>query len=175
MRRLTRVVFAAVAFGSVLVSAAPIASPVFTGRPLVKDGDDLCFGAVDVRLLGVDAFETQQQCRNATGQPYACGVEGAIKLRSLVSKGIVTCEERWGRDGYGRPLVACSVGTLDINEEMVRSGWAVAYKRSLKKYRDAQREAEDAKRGVWAFGRGSFELPWVWRETHQATNPSCAE
>ena len=59
------------------------------------------------------------------------------------------------------------LGTQDLNETMLRDGWAVAYRRFLddlpgKKnvYLAAEAKAKAAKRGIW---QGDFFEPSEWR------------
>jgi endonuclease YncB( thermonuclease family) len=47
---------------------------------------------------------------------------------------------------------------------MVRSGWAVDFRRYSKgAYADEEAQARAARRGLWA---GEFEVPAQWRKTH---------
>ena len=63
-------------------------------------------------------------------------------------------------DRYGRAVAVCKIGDLDINKEMVRLGWAVAYSRHSLSYVRVEADAKKAKRGIWA---GSFEAPEDYR------------
>jgi endonuclease YncB( thermonuclease family) len=70
-------------------------------------------------------------------------------------------------DRYRRMVSIVWVGNRNINLEMVREGYAEAYKEYLKKpYRSqflaAQREARLAKRGIW--GLGKYERPSDFRK-----------
>ena len=44
---------------------------------------------------------------------------------------------------------------------MVRSGWAIAYRRHGTAHADAEFDARQAGRGIW---QGKFETPERWRE-----------
>jgi hypothetical protein len=63
-------------------------------------------------------------------------------------------------DEYGRSVSICKNGNTDINAEMVRAGFALAYRRYSNDYVDEENEARNAKRGLWA---GEFTAPWDWR------------
>jgi endonuclease YncB( thermonuclease family) len=53
-------------------------------------------------------------------------------------------------------------GDVDLGEAMVRGGHAFDYARhSRGRYAAAEREAREARRGLWA---GSFERPENWRQ-----------
>jgi endonuclease YncB( thermonuclease family) len=72
----------------------------------------------------------------------------------------VRCEGN-RRDRYGRPLVHCWVGDLDLGREIVRLGWAVS--EFGKEYRQDEEIAHAAQLGAWA---GTFERPRDWRKLH---------
>ena len=63
-------------------------------------------------------------------------------------------------DRYKRLIAVCYVGPLDINEQMVTDGWAMAYRKYSKDYVRAEEFAKARREGLW---RGSFEPPWEWR------------
>ena len=49
-------------------------------------------------------------------------------LKAIIKGREVRCVEK-GRDRYRRVLAVCYVGKLDIGGELVRRGWALAYRR----------------------------------------------
>ncbi len=75
----------------------------------------------------------------------------------------VTCVAE-DTDRYGRNVATCRTDTLDLNAEMVRTGWAIAYRHHSADYIDEENEAMLAKRGIW---RGRFENPKLWRDRHR--------
>jgi len=122
------------------------------------DGDSLRTSREDVRLLGIDAPELYQTCRDARGRQWACGREAHVKLKALVSRGDVRCTAT-GRDRFKRALAVCSAGAVaDLGEVMVRDGFAVDFMNG--RYAGAEAEARRARRGIWA---GQFEQPQEWR------------
>ena len=129
------------------------------GSLQVLDGDSLRRGDTDIRLHGIDAPEYRQTCRDKHGVEYACGKQAANALRSLVGAREVSCASI-ETDRYGRAVAVCRIGDLEINGEMVRLGWAVAYSRHSLSYVRFEAEARRAKRGIWA---GSFEPPEDYR------------
>ena len=71
-------------------------------------------------------------------------------------------------DRYGRTVARCSVDGRDLGAEMVRLGWAVDFPRYSKGfYREQERDARNARRGVWA--DGEFLPPGTWRRQHRHT------
>lgn len=127
------------------------------GAVTVNDGDSLTLDAVRIRLVGIDAPEFDQVCR-AGGAEYRCGRAARKALVDLVAGGAVSCEG-WETDRFGRLLAVCKAGSVDLNKRQVELGWAVAYG----DYFDAERQARDAKRGLWA---GEFDRPRDWRDMH---------
>lgn len=57
----------------------PDGEPV-TGRASIIDGDTITIGTTRVRLNGIDAPESGQTCRNATGNTWRCGAKAANAL-----------------------------------------------------------------------------------------------
>lgn len=157
-----------------------LASPLFAttqvmvtqieGYAFEYGGDRLCIRPFQVRLWGIDAFNEGQKCCGVNGEAYDCGAQSQAALMKLLPTmgSNVTCTV-WGVDAQNRPLASCRTGTTDINEAMVRAGWVLATKAKPSwgaDYSSAQRDAETSRRGVWSFGRSSFETPSEWRSTH---------
>ena len=129
------------------------------------DGDSLRQGAQEYRLHGIDAPELHQDCEDAKGRPYPCGQSARNELRRLVSGRSLACAVR-ETDRYGRKVVECEAGGENLNAAMVRSGWAIAYRRHGTAYGEMEREAKQAGRGIW---QGRFDMPERWREQHRGT------
>ncbi|WP_179758916.1 thermonuclease family protein [Hoeflea halophila] len=132
-----------------------------SGQVRVVDGDSLVMGNRRLRLKGIDAPELKQRCRK-NDREYGCGTEAASFLRDLVANHQVICRGE-GIDRYGRDLVRCSAGGVDLNQAMVRSGQAVAFG----DYVAAEAEARSQQAGLWA---GEFEPPKQWRKVHGGLN-----
>jgi endonuclease YncB( thermonuclease family) len=125
----------------------------------VIDGDTMDVDGQRVRLWGVDAPEGKQSCTR-DGMAWLCGQEAGKALRELVSGQDVTCREV-DRDRYKRSVAVCSAGGTEINAWLAREGWALDYRQYSKgAYAEAEKEAREAKRGLWA---GTFDKPWDWR------------
>lgn len=128
-----------------------------TGPARVVDGDSLAIGDRRLRLKGIDAPELKQRCRRE-GLEYGCGLEAASHLRGLVGGSEVACRTE-GTDRYGRDLVRCVAGGVELNESMVRSGHAV----SFGDYTAAESIARGERAGLWS---GEFDRPRDWRAVH---------
>lgn len=130
------------------------------GVPRVIDGDSISISGQELRLLNIDAFETEQICWNAAEVEYRCGLEATKELRSVIAEREVYCEGKI-RDRYGRPLVHCWMDQVDLSAAMVRSGWALAEWKP--QYRQEQDLAKAERLGAWS---GTFERPKLWRKLH---------
>jgi endonuclease YncB( thermonuclease family) len=134
----------------------------FIGRARVVDGDSLELAGHRVRLFGIDAPESMQDCRDARGRTYACGREARAALAEAVGGQSVACTPVG--ESYDRDVAVCTVNGRDLSEAMVRSGHALELSRhSRGRYVAAEREARNARRGLWA---GDFERPSQWRQAH---------
>jgi endonuclease YncB( thermonuclease family) len=123
------------------------------------DGDSFRAGTTEIRLHGIDAPEYRQTCHEHGGREHACGKLARDALSKLIRNKDVSCKVI-DRDRYGRQVSVCRQGTLEINREMVRLGWAVAYRRHALNYVSAERDAKSARRGIWAW---EFVMPEEYR------------
>jgi endonuclease YncB( thermonuclease family) len=123
------------------------------------DGDSFRAGKIEIRLYGIDAPEYRQTCRDSEQRYQPCGKLARDALTKLIDDHTISCTTL-DRDRYGRQVSVCKQGTRDINREMVREGWAIAYRKHAVDYIEAEREAKKAKRGIWAW---SFEKPEDYR------------
>ncbi|MBL8572562.1 MAG: thermonuclease family protein [Hyphomicrobiaceae bacterium] len=131
-------------------------SQYLLGQATVVDGDTLVVQGRKVRLIGIDAPETDQDCGSPSGN-YGCGVEARRHLVKLIGALPVMCDGKQD-DRYGRLLAVCVVGGRDLNAAMVRDGWAVSYRGN---YRAEEQAARTAFSGLWS---GDFVLPQDWRK-----------
>jgi endonuclease YncB( thermonuclease family) len=120
----------------------------------IVDGDSLELNGERIRLEGIDAPEFDQVCLLG-GKKQPCGHEAWRRLIALAGTGRLSCTG-WQRDKYDRLLGVCQASGQEVNREMVRSGWAVAYGA----YRAEEKEARKARLGLWA---GEFQRPQDFR------------
>jgi endonuclease YncB( thermonuclease family) len=146
--------FVAPSLGAAFAACTPAAAEPFSGLAQAKDGDSLMVGQREVRLFGIDAPEWSQNCTRA-GKPWACGQAAAGQLSKLVTGKQVRCVAV-DTDVHGRTVARCTVGTVDVNRQMVSNGYAIAYRHYSLEYVSAENSAKAAKRGMWS---GTFELP----------------
>ena len=142
----------------ILVSGPTYAADL-KGKPRIIDGDTIEIAGERIRLHGIDAPETKQTCQKNDGTEYRCGEMATFALAEIIETHWITCKGETV-DRYKRRIATCYAGPYDINAEMVRRGWALAYRRYSKQYIGAEQEALSAKRGIWS---GAFVKPWEWR------------
>ncbi|MFC0679390.1 thermonuclease family protein [Lysobacter korlensis] len=130
------------------------------GRASVIDGDTLEIRDRRIRLWGIDAPESGQQCGHPDGRRWRCGTEAARALADWIGQRNLNCDPR-GKS-YERLVARCTVNGHDVGEWMVRNGWALEYRRFSKgQYENAQKAAIDAGVGIH---EGTFEPPWEYRK-----------
>lgn len=125
----------------------------------VIDGDSIVVNGVEMRVEGIDAPEYKQLCQDENKQEYRCGIKAKEYMKNLLKNAEVHCKNL-GVDRYKRQISVCYVGDKDINAEMVKAGWAVAYDRYNDAYVEIEKQAKKNKQGIW---KGKFMKPELWR------------
>ena len=138
---------------------SPALADDIAGRASVIDADTIEIHGTRIRLHGIDAPEKGQLCVSETTGPWRCGQKGALALSDFIGPSTVFCHAV-DMDRYGRIVADCKSRGRDINEWLVREGWAMAYARYSPAYVGAEQEAKRAKRGIWS---GFVQAPWEWR------------
>ncbi|WP_179381187.1 thermonuclease family protein [Jannaschia marina] len=142
-----------------LLLASPLSAEVLEGPIRVVDADTFDVGApVNVRLIGIDAAEGAQTCRDGGGAELPCGMMATEAVRALYEGTRARCEVQ-EYDAYDRALAVCFVEGADVNAEIVRQGYARIY-RDDPTYFEAQKEAVLFSRGLWAY---EMQDPAEWR------------
>jgi endonuclease YncB( thermonuclease family) len=97
------------------------------GSLRVLDADTIVVAGERMRLLGMDSPE-QDQPYVADGIEWPCGMAATAALEAMIDGHGVECRAP-DRDRYRRGLAACwRDDGLELNAEMVRLGWALAYR-----------------------------------------------
>ena len=133
------------------------------GPARVIDGDTIEIAGERIRLHGIDAPEMKQTCRTSKGKDQLCGELAKQALEKLVQGQDVVCKGD-KRDRYKRLIAICYVGPININEQMVADGWALAYRKYSMDYVRAETVAKARREGIW---KTEFAPPWEWRRTHR--------
>lgn len=124
------------------------------------DADTIEIRRQRIRLDGIDAPESSQTCLDDQNRSWRCGQKAALALSDLLGRHHVRCLVS-GEDRYQRKLATCSLGDTEINSWLVRSGWALAYRRYSRRYLPEERQAKRERIGLW---QGEFTPPWDWRQ-----------
>ena len=150
MTRLLRLVVALAAFVPTATGASQ--HPTYIVERVI-DGDTVVLSSLGtVRLIGVDTPETVDPRQPV--QQY--GLESAAFLKQLAQGRSVRVEyDRQRLDKYRRTLAYLYLPDgVFVNLEIIRQGFGHAYSdypfAHLERFRDAEREAREASRGLWA-------------------------
>lgn len=132
----------------------------------VTDGDTLILVTgegtkLKVRLYGIDAPEVRHE--EVPGQPYGREARDALKELALGRNATL---ELVDIDTHKRMVCIVRVSGVDINREMVRSGFAWAYRRYLSApyasvYIAAEKEARNRRLGLWR--QANPDPPWNFK------------
>lgn len=128
----------------------------------VSDGDTITVldknnQQIKVRMANIDAPEKSQ----------AFGLKAKNHLSALVYGNTVSLVV-YSQDKYGRSIADVYAGTLNVNQQMVKDGYAWAYRDYMKDpvYLTLQEEAARDKRGLW-IDTTPIE-PSLWRKIHKS-------
>ncbi|WP_184411861.1 thermonuclease family protein [Xanthomonas translucens] len=142
-------------------ASAPGVAGELVGRATVTDGDTLTVAKTRIRLWGIDAPESAQQCTTKDGRSWPCGRRSAAALDGYVLDKTVRCQPK-DTDRYGRVVAECLVQGQSVNRWMVRSGWAVAYRQYAMAFIADEADARQHQRNLW---QGPFQLPADYRRS----------
>ena len=112
----------------------------------VTDGDGLRVRGYTIRISGLDAAEHDQAAKHRDGYWFNHGkrVKSAL-IREIGGKQVRVAVE--GSDKFGRLLGTVTCNGRDVGEWLVREGHAIAAYSD--RYWHVEREARQAKRGMW--------------------------
>ena len=130
------------------------------GTPIVTDGDTIKILNKRIRFYGVDAPENKQICIK-NSKEYSCGQEATRALIKKINGKRVVCKVQSALDRYRRYLGVCFSDGINLNQWMVKNGYAVAYRRYSKDYIRDEAYAKKNKLGLWS---GNFINPEKWRK-----------
>jgi len=136
----------------------------------VTDGDTVVIEPekggknITCRLYGIDSPETEK--RDRRGQPYA--KEAAEELKKLILGQQVEVATT-GEKTHNRDVCIIRNNGMDINREMIKRGYAWAYRKHLEspyasEYIEAENEARVQRSGIW---RQANPLPpWEFKKKY---------
>lgn len=143
-----------------LILSSNIFASEISGLPNVTDGDTIKISNKRIRFHGIDAPEKKQFCIK-NSKEYSCGKEATTALIKKIGEKKVVCKVQDKLDRYKRYIGVCFVEKVNLNKWMVRSGYAVAFRRYSKDYVEDENYAKTNKLGLWS---GSFIPPEKWRK-----------
>ena len=118
-----------------------------SGIAEVRSGNEISLNGTVVRLFGLEAPAPDQRCELSEGE-YRCGIIAWAELVRLADGRDLSCDIE-SRTSKGQLVATCYLGERDLNESLVRSGWAEA-RADVERYQVDQVEARRARRGLWA-------------------------
>jgi endonuclease YncB( thermonuclease family) len=71
--------------------AGPALAETLSGQASIVDVDTIEIHGQRIRLLGIDAPESRQLCKSASGEPYNCGGNAAFALADRIGRSAVIC------------------------------------------------------------------------------------
>lgn len=116
-----------------------------------------------IKLYGIDTPDPNQNCKDKYNRDYPCGQMAQNTLEQMIQGKVLTCTPV-GMDDRGAYIATCRTEETDVGAAMVFAGWAVADREDSQVYIPYEKQANQAKRGLW---EGKFVAPWNWRITQQ--------
>ena len=155
----------------ILILTTNLLAEEIIGISKVIDGDTIHINNFKIRLEGIDAPEMRQKCKkeflkisSTIGfifyKDYNCGEVSKKKLKDKIKESEIKCISS-SKDRYKRHIATCFKGQTNLNQWMVRNGYAIAYRRYNKKYIPDEDFAKENKLGLW---KGKFMDPEKWRK-----------
>ena len=155
----------------ILILTTNLFAEEIIGISKVIDGDTIHINNFKIRLEGIDAPEMRQKCKkeflkisSTIGfifyKDYNCGEVSKKKLKDKIKESEIKCISS-SKDRYKRHIATCFKGQTNLNQWMVRNGYAIAYRRYNKKYIPDEDFAKENKLGLW---KGKFMKPEKWRK-----------
>ena len=137
-------------------------SKTIFGKVRIIDGDTIHIKSNKIRLHGIDAPETKQTCK-INDEVWFCGKQSTKELKNLINKQEVKCITN-DVDIYNRFVAICYVNEININQWMVKSGWAIAYRYYSTDYIIEEKYARDNELGIW---KSEFLKPYAYRKQNK--------
>ena len=135
---------------------------IISGKAKIIDGDSIMINKNEIRLFDIDSPEYKQICHDNKDNIYECGIAALTYLKKLTLDKKLNCHIV-GKDYYDRYLATCFDKKININAQMIASGWAVTYN-NPSKYYPLMLKAKISKIGLW---QGKFLEPKQYRKLHR--------
>jgi Micrococcal nuclease (thermonuclease) homologs len=149
--------------GTTKGKVASTPNETLNGRGVAVEGDLLTVNGTPVRLMGIDAPDPGQTCKNRHGHELDCFRIATAVLAGLLKDEEVRCTIA-EKDRLGQMNGECRVRGVDLGAAMVARGWAFAYRSLSPTYASSEAFAQSRRLGLWS---GKVEKPWQWRSRQQ--------
>lgn len=143
-----------------ITKLSPFAGETVSGRASAVSGDTLRLDGKTIKLSGIDAPELSQRCRDARRRRWRCGRSARAALGRLVAGKKVECSISAQDETKNTMTGQCSAAGRDLAQRLVSGGHVFAAGGFYARYGGNEREARDAKRGIW---RGNAQKPDDYR------------
>ena len=143
-------------------SCSIVNAKTIIGKAKIIDGDTININLNKIRLHGIDAPETKQNCIFQK-KKWSCGKESTNELKKMIDNQMVKCNIT-DIDVYNRYVAICSTNEINLNKSMVKKGWAIAYRYYSSDYIVEEKYARKNKLGIW---KGKFEEPYLYRKKNK--------
>jgi len=151
-----------ITFFLILYSSASFSEKIINGKAKIIDGDTIHIGINKIRLHGIDAPETNQEC-TINEETWDCGIKSTLALKNFILDKEVYCEII-DIDQYKRFVGICFVDNENMNKYMVSNGWAIAYRYYSTLFIEDEVMAQKNKLGIW---QGTFIEPYLFRKNYK--------
>ena len=137
--------------------ADAVAAEEIRGQATVVSGNEVVVGKQPVRLVGIAAPGLKDECR-INDAKMKCGIVAWAELIRLADGQLISCDREdvpagTAEGGDKTVYATCYIGETDVNEAMVRSGWARAVRDQTDRYEVDETDAKQSRRGIWATRR----------------------
>ena len=139
---------AALACAVFVLASMPATGEELRGFASVQSGNQILIGKRIVRLFGIKAPSKGDVCEIEEAK-MKCGIVAWSELIRLADGRHVSCDIELKKKNQP-DFASCYVGERDVNEGMVRSGWAKAVRQQTDRYVVDEDDAKNFKRGLWA-------------------------
>ncbi len=121
-------------------------------RVIVQDAGTLLADKTRISLAGLNALELNTACRKSDKDVWPCGKQAQRSLRRFVRSRSVQCTviERLSENSYKGH---CTVGTRNINQWVVRQGWAKPSDLASSTYEQSLADAKRDQIGIWKYAQ----------------------
>lgn len=117
------------------------------GEAKVISGNEIHVGKRAVRLFGIAAPGLDDLCELGDAK-IRCGIVSWAELIKLADGRYVSCDVET-KDTQA-VFATCYLSETDLNEALVRSGWARAVQEQTDRYVVDETDAKESQRGLWS-------------------------